>query len=141
MGANIGVLNHWERVIYVVDNFQVEVNNGGFGQYLYNGGGAWVNELIMALLEIGAGRTAEIYGRALGEIMRKVPDVLSDILSDGLPVDDLKRGIVLDKIVDAEVEEFFNCCDREFYRHPENLEELIYRYFMENRAAFAEILG
>lgn len=123
-GENISVLSPEEKTAYIVDSFQSEVNNGGFSQYLYNSSGASVSELLSALSAIGADRTAEIYRKALEHLPAE------------FPLNDERRGVVLDEFITDEVSAVLASCDAQFYEHPDDLETLIYQFIMDNKNSF-----
>lgn len=124
-GSDLAALTPEEKTVYIVDSFQVEVNNGGFSQYLYNSSGALATELPAALSAVGAARTAEIYQRAFA------------YLPAALPADDVQRGDVLDACISDEAARVFDACDAQFYDAPNELDGSIRQYAMNNRDAFA----
>ena len=48
-GEKITKLNPVERVIYLISEFEAEVNNGGFDQYFINSSGKYASETIECL--------------------------------------------------------------------------------------------
>ena len=56
-----------DRLIQLVGEFEADVNNGGFGQYLGNKGEARARETLECLSAIGAKRTARWLKSALGK--------------------------------------------------------------------------
>ena len=77
-------LNAEQRVFYVVQDLQNEVNNGGFGQYFYNDSGDFANEAVSAFERIGAYEIANVCKKAVGIYGDKVPtdrDEREDILT------------------------------------------------------------
>ena len=54
-----------DRLIFVVGEFEADVNNGGFGQYLENKRPERAREALRYLTDIGAGRTARWLSSAL----------------------------------------------------------------------------
>ena len=44
-GDSIEKLNEYERVLFVTQTLEQEVNNGGFSQFFYNSSGNFSNEL------------------------------------------------------------------------------------------------
>jgi hypothetical protein len=65
LAAEDTALSQDDRVIQVVGEFEADVNNGGFGQYLSNKGDARAREALAALSAIGAKRTARWLRSAL----------------------------------------------------------------------------
>lgn len=123
-GENISVLTPEEKTVYIVDSFQSEVNNGGFSQYLFNSSGTFVGELAASLSAIGANRTIEIYKKALEKLPLE------------LPADDGQRNTLLEELITEDISEVFASCDQQFYEYPDNLDELIYQFIMNNKSCF-----
>ena len=97
-----------EKTIYIVYQLEVEVNNGGFDQFLFNSGGNFANE------------TAAICDRAFS------------VFDQPIPADRQKRITLLNDIrTDIWVQ-----CDTEFYAYPDNLTELCYDFVMAHRDEF-----
>lgn len=112
-----------ERVFYITQSLEMEVNNGGFSQYFFNSSGDLANEVVNAFVEIGAIKTAEICKNAVAIFGGKVPadrDDRDDIISDN-----------------EEFEEILNECDDAFFEHEEDLNALNYEYVMRNKDAFS----
>ena len=63
--AVAGALSPEDRLIFIVGEFEADVNNGGFGQYLDNKGVDRAQEALRYLEQIGAGRTARWLSSAL----------------------------------------------------------------------------
>jgi hypothetical protein len=123
-GEDIEKLSHAERVFYVVYQLEGEVNNGGFSQYLFNSSGNFANEIVEALREIGANKTADICDKALSALGGKIPE------------DWELRQEKLESMITDEVDTILSKCDNEFYSYPDNLEELNYKFIEINRNQF-----
>lgn len=52
-GRKIKVLSNPEKTIYLIFQFEGEVNNGGFSQFFYNRSSDFANDTAAALREIG----------------------------------------------------------------------------------------
>lgn len=124
-GKNVSVLTPEEKIFYIVNSFQSEVNNGGFDQFLFNSSGAFARELLSSLTAIGANRTAEIYKPALAKLPHELPE------------DDGERDVLLDELITEDISELFASCDQQFYGYPDNLEELLYQFIIGNKGSFA----
>ncbi len=120
-GDDIEKLNEHERIIFVTQILEQEVNNGGFAQFFYNSSGDFSNELVDAFTKIGALKTAEICKKAL------------IVFNNDVPTDKAKREELLDNL---ECGDLLSECDDEFYEYEDNLEELNYTYIMEHRSFF-----
>ena len=116
-------LSAQERIFYITQSLEMEVNNGGFSQYFFNSSGDFANELVAAFTEIGALSTAEICKKAVA------------IFGGEVPADTFDRDDVISD--NEEFEEILNECDDAFYEYPDALTALNYEYVMKNRAFFA----
>ncbi|MBP3322019.1 MAG: DMP19 family protein [Clostridia bacterium] len=120
-GNDIEQLNEHERIFYVTQILEQEVNNGGFSQFFYNSSGGLSNELVDAFTKIGAFKTAEICKKAVAVFNGKVP------------TDRDEREEVLDSL---DCDDVLSACDDEFYEYEDKLEELNYAYIMDHRSSF-----
>lgn len=59
-----GSLDEPDRTVYLIASFEADVMNGGFGQYLSNTDGAFVEDTTAALEQVGADKTATLLGNA-----------------------------------------------------------------------------
>ena len=123
-GDNISALNEYERVFFVTQQLEMEVNNGGFSQFFYNFSGDFAHELVHAFTEIGAKKTVEICKKSLG------------VFPQDLPVDVDERQEMLEEMESDEIEEIFNACDDEFYEYEDDLNTLNYNYIMKHKEFF-----
>ena len=74
-GEDLAALSPAERVFYLTQTCEEEVNNGGFDQLLFNAGFD-LRELPEAFRAIGAPKTADICARALAALGGEVPEDL-----------------------------------------------------------------
>lgn len=121
-GEKMSVLSKPERVFYVTQILEMEVNNGGFSQYFFNSSGDFANEIVDAYSEIGAVRTVEICKKAVSIYDGEVPadrDAREDVF-----VDDEEREAILDE------------CDEAFFEYEEDLNALNQAYVLKNKAFF-----
>jgi len=120
-GEAIEKLNEHERVFYITQTLEQEVNNGGFSQFFFNSGGDLSNELVAAFTAIGAFTTAGICKNALA------------VLGAHVPTDRYERQELLDCLdCDDALSEY----DDAFYEYADDLEELNYAYIMAHRNFF-----
>ena len=122
-GEETDKLTDAEKVIFVNNQLEAEVNNGGFVQFLYNGSGDFAGEIVNSLLAIGANQTAEIYKKALCALGE-------------LPKNQSEREQVLEQILTDDISELLDKCDDEFFKQPDDLEELNYQFIMKNKEKF-----
>ena len=72
-GDDMSVLSNSERIFYITQVLEMEVNNGGFSQFFYNSSGDFSNELVNAFTAICAPKTAQICKRALLAFGQDIP--------------------------------------------------------------------
>ena len=120
-GENTQALNEHERVIYVTQLLEAEVNNGVFDQFFHNSSGNLSNEIVSAFKQIGALKTAAICEKAISLFPKPV-----------LATQEERVQLLTD-----EVDVILDECDEEFYHSEENLEFLNNQYIMEHKAWFS----
>ena len=114
-------LNAHERIFFVVQVLEQEVNNGGFAQFFSNSSGNLANEVVDAFTQIGAPKTAEICKRALA------------IFHGSVPTDPDEREKLLDSL---NCDDVLSACDDSFYDYEEDLEALNRAFIMKYREFF-----
>lgn len=120
-GDELEKLNKHERVFYITQTVEQEVNNGGFSQFFFNSSGNLSNEAADAFTKIGAFKTADICKKAVSVFGGKVPQ------------DREKRQ---DALENADCDDFLDECDNSFYKYEDNLADLNYAYIMAHRDSF-----
>lgn len=128
-GDNIEILNDEQRVLYITQALEEEVNNGGFSQFFFNSAGAFANELVASFEKIGAIKTAEICKKAISVFGAKVPTDRAE-REDVISPDDEKE--------EERIEEFLNECDDAFFEYEDDLVELNYQFVINNKASFID---
>lgn len=123
-GDDMSVLSEPERIFYITQTLEMEVNNGGFSQFFYNSSGNFSNELVSAFTAIGADATAAICQKAVAAFDRDIP------------VDRDEREEMLDELESEEIDEILEECDGAFYDYEDNLNELNYNFVMKNKESF-----
>lgn len=123
-GESIALLSPQERIFYVVQGLEAEVNNGGFSQFFFNSSGDFANELVDSFIAIGAEKTANICKKAM------------DSFGCAIPVNKNDRESFLDYTINDEINRILEECDNEFYRYSDNLEELNYEFIMKHKSCF-----
>lgn len=124
-GDNIERLSNEEKVFFVINSLEGEVNNGGFVQFLYNSSGNFANDVVPSLIAIGATDTAEICKSALAALGERIPRKTEE------------REDLLDDIMTDDIEEKLSKCDEEFYEYPDTLEELNYKFIIRHKEQFS----
>ena len=123
-GDNMSVLSEAERIFYITQTLEMEINNGGFSQFFYNSSGNFSNELVSAFHAIGASTTAAICQKAISAFGRD------------LPVDKEAREELLDELESEEIDEILEECDSAFLDYEDDLNELNYNFVMKNKDSF-----
>lgn len=123
-GEDMSVLSAEERIFYITQTLEMEVNNGGFSQFFYNSSGNFSNEVVSAFHAIGANTTAAICKKALSA------------LGCEIPVDRDEREKMLDELENDEIDGIFEECDNAFYDYIDNLNELNHKFAMKNKEWF-----
>lgn len=123
-GDNMDALSGSERIFFVTQTCETEVNNGGFAQLFDNFGGNFAGEMVHAFQEIGATKTAEICRTALNVFGVDLPSAWEE------------RRELLDKLASDEIDDALSKCDNAFYRYEEDLNALNYAYVLKNKADF-----
>ena len=120
-------LNENQRTFYIVQDMEVEVNNGGFAQYFFNDSGFYADELVSSFEKIGAMKTAEICKKAIS------------IYGDEVPTNRDEREDVItpdDENEEERIEELLNECDDAFFEYEDDLVELNYQFILNNKESF-----
>ncbi len=123
-GEDMSVLSDAERIFYITQSLEMEVNNGGFSQFFYNTSGNFSNELVNAFTAIGANATAAICKKAIAAFGRDIP------------VDKDEREDMLDELESEEIDEILEECDDAFFEYEDDLTELNYNFVMKNKEFF-----
>jgi hypothetical protein len=123
-GDDMSCLSEAERIFYITQSLEMEVNNGGFSQFFYNSSGDFSNELVGAFTAIGANATAAICQKAILAFGRDIP------------VDRNEREEMLDELENDEIDEILEECDSAFCDYEDNLNELNYNFVMKNKESF-----
>ena len=123
-GDDMSCLSEAERIFYITQSLEMEVNNGGFSQFFYNSSGSFSNELVSAFTAIGANATAAICQKAISAFGREIP------------VDRDERQDMLDELECEEIDEILEECDDAFYDYEDNLNDLNYHFVIKNKESF-----
>ena len=123
-GDNMSVLTEAERIFYITQTLEMEVNNGGFSQFFYNTSGNFSSELVSAFTAIGANATAAICQKAISALGRDIP------------ADQGKRQQMLDELESEEIDGILEECDNAFFDYEDDLNELNYNFVVKNKKFF-----
>ena len=122
-GRQPDLLNPYERTVFVTQELELEVNNGGFWQFFDNSGGQFANEIAEAFTKIGAHKTAAICKKAVAAF------------GQDLPVDWEERRAFLDCVPES-VGSVLEECDDAFFASEEDLEALNASYIKDHIEQF-----
>lgn len=123
-GEKVNLLNNSQKVLWIIENLEREINNGGFNQFYWNSSGNYANETIDALILIEAYKTAEIVKKANSEFK-----------NGSVPKDRAERQNELE-LIEENAEENWNNLDSEFYEYNDDLTELLITFVINNKSDF-----
>lgn len=124
-GSNLEALSEPERVFYITQGLEMEVNNGGFWQFFFNTPTDIFGETAAAFEAIGADKTAALYREAVVAFGEEMPE------------DRVSRIKMLGEFGMEEGYEILSPYDDAFYAYEEDLNMLNYTYIQGNRDAFS----
>lgn len=124
-GSNLDALSEAERIFYITQTLEMEINNGGFWQFFFNTPESVFCETAAALEAIGAEKTAALYREASAAFGEEMPD------------DRASRIRMLQKVGMEEGYEILSPYDDAFYAYEEDLNALNYAFIQSNRDAFS----
>jgi hypothetical protein len=111
-----------EKVFVSVWELESEVNNGGFLQYFFNSSGDNAKYCVSALGKIGALNVAALVKQAIS------------VFDNGEPSPDSAIRQLQVENLSGKQKEFLNELDQMFFKHPDNLTELLFDFVTKNRA-------
>jgi hypothetical protein len=123
-GEEMEKLTEAQKVFYLNQNLEREVNNGGFHQYFYNSSGNFAHETVDALKKIGADKTASI----LQNSIEKFPD-------KNVPKDRDERISLLGQI-EKSLENIWADNDEAFFKCEDDLNALNLAFIEKNKKDF-----
>ena len=124
-GSDLDVLSDEEKVFYITLTLEMEVNNGGFWQFLYNVVEDVFLNTVSAFSESGAEKTAKLCQNAFSAFGKD------------LPGDRLARILFLSRVGMEECYEILSEYDNLFYAYEEDLNKLNYTYVQNHADAFS----
>lgn len=124
-GELINELNGIERIFYLCQTFEVEMNSDGIYHYYQSSFGNFANETVEALMEIGADFTALILDKGNSVFKNGiVPESREERMNQIEEFDYQDRSWLFDEL------------DSEFYEYNDQLDELNLNYVLSNKEAF-----
>jgi len=119
------------KTVYLINEFESEVNNGGFLQFFTNSSGKYTNETIESLELIGANNTKNLLEKAV-KIMLKHNESTEN-LNRKINSRELYEIFETSEIYDNEVlMKELNDLNSKFYESTEPTQELKFKYFESN---------
>lgn len=119
-GESLDALTSAEKIFYLSQAFEGEINDGGLSQFILNSGGIYADETLDALKTIGANQIASAYSSIL------------KLFNEPLP----KNADEREELLTDDIEEQIDLFDSLFFSYPDNLYELNYNYVLKNKEQF-----
>ncbi len=123
-GDDFSKLTDQQKLFYLNQNLEREINNGGFNQYFCNSSGDNAHETILSLKTIGADKTASILQKAIDQFPNKT-----------VPKDREERTEIVEQIEEA-ADEIWNELDQKFYEYEDDLNTLNIEYIKKHKDFF-----
>jgi Domain of unknown function (DUF4375) len=123
-GDEMSQLTEPQKLFYLNQNLEREVNNGGFNQYFLNSSGDFAHETVLSLKTIGADITAQILQTAIDQFPEKY-----------VPKNKDEREILLEKI-EGLANKVWEELDQQFFEYKDNLNSLNIEYVRINKSFF-----
>lgn len=124
-GERMEKLSPAQRVFYINQNLEREVNNGGFHQFFFNSSGDNAYETVDSLEAIGAFKTAELLRQAIS----KFPDGKA-------PADPDERQVLMVNTWPDGSSEVFGDFDERFFAYEDPLTDLNFAWIRSNAGEF-----
>ena len=123
-GDDYSKLTDQQKLFYLNQNLEREINNGGFNQYFCNSSGDNSHETILSLKAIGADQTADILQKAIDQFPNK-----------SIPKDRDERTELVEQIEDT-ANEVWEELDEMFFEYEDDLNTLNIEYVKKNKDFF-----
>ena len=123
-GDDVDKLTEPQRLFYLNQNLEREINNGGFNQYFINSSGDFAHQTIQSLNAIGAKITADILQKAIDQFPDKQ-----------VPRDRDERIDAVEQI-EQMANEVWDELDQKFYEYKDDLNSLNLDYIKKHPGDF-----
>lgn len=123
-GDDFSKLTDQQKLFYLNQNLEREINNGGFNQYFCNSSGDNAHETILSLKAIGADKTADILQKAIDQFPNKT-----------VPKDRDERTELVEQIEEV-ADEVWSDLDQKFYEYEDDLNTLNIEYIKKHKDFF-----
>jgi hypothetical protein len=123
-GDDFSNLTEHQKLFYLNQNLEREINNGGFEQYFRNSSGDNAHETLLSLKAIGAHKTADILQQSIDQFPNKLVTKFRE-----------KRIKNIEQI-EERVKEVWNMLDQQFYKYEDDLNSMNINYVKKYRDYF-----
>jgi hypothetical protein len=123
-GDDYNNLTEHQKLFYLNQNLEREINNGGFEQYFRNSNGDNAHETILSLKAIGAYKTSDILQQAIDQFPNKQVSKARE-----------ERIKTIEQIENA-VNEVWNKLDQNFFKYEDDLNALNISYVKKYKDFF-----
>lgn len=123
-GDETDKLNDEEKTFFLVQVFEEYIFNRSFTGFFFNSCGDFANDIVPALENIGAIKTAEICKKVFR------------IYGDRVPADMYERENIYNAM-DAKTWEFVDKCQHELSKSDDNIAQLCYQFVLDNKDSFS----
>jgi len=123
-GDEMENLTEQQKLFYLNQHLEREVNNGGFNQCFINSSGDYAHETILSLMAIGANKTASILQEAIDQFPNKK-----------VPKDKDEREEIVEQI-EGTANEVWEELDKKFMEYEDDLNALNIAYIRKNKSNF-----
>ena len=124
-GDGIDNLNSDEKTFFLVKLFEENIYNSGFTHLLFYPEGDFANDIVPALDKIGAVESAGICKKVF------------NLFGDKVPPDRDERERIYN-LMDESVDQFVRECEHRLHDCDNNLQELCYKFIINNRDSFSK---
>ena len=121
LGQHLERLSAPQRVFYFNQQFECEINSGGFESFFYNSYGTYTDETISTLRMVGANQFAEILQQAV------------NVFPNGQVPKNINQR---QNLMETFAEDAWGQFDQKFYAYPENPNELNLEYVRKHKDSF-----
>jgi hypothetical protein len=123
-GDDFSKLTDHQKLFYLNQNLEREINNGGFNQYFCNSSGDNAHETSLSLKAIGADTTADILQKAIDQFPNKT-----------VPKDRDERTEIVEQIEEV-ADEVWGELDEKFFEYEDDLNTLNIKYVKKYKDFF-----
>ncbi|MES1217912.1 MAG: DMP19 family protein [Bacteroidota bacterium] len=123
-GDEMDKLSEPQKLFYINQNLEREVNNGGFNQFFINSSGNYAHETIISLKAIGADKTAAIVQKAIDQFPDKI-----------VPKDREERTGIVEQIEEV-ADKIWSELNKSFFKYEDDLNTLNIEYIKKHKDSF-----